>query len=92
MDSGLLDTKIILSERLQGVTGCTSSIIHKVLIFALKKDSVLLRTATPPVKFFINASFIIDTKGWYCVTKGIISFFPCCFVSGALLSLCEFYC
>ena len=24
--------------------------------------------------FFIKASFIIDTKGWYCVTKGNISF------------------
>ena len=24
--------------------------------------------------FFIKASFIIDTKGWYCATKGNISF------------------
>ena len=24
--------------------------------------------------FFIKASFIIDTKGWYCATKGIVSF------------------
>ena len=24
--------------------------------------------------FFIKASFIIDTKSWYCATKGIVSF------------------
>ena len=25
--------------------------------------------------FFIQASFIVDTEGWYCVTNGNISFF-----------------
>ena len=40
---------------------------------------------------FIKASFIIDTKGLYCVTKGNISFSSLSFFSGALLSFCEFY-
>ena len=37
--------------------------------------------------FFIKASFIIDTKGWYCVTKGNISFSSLlfCFRSAAFL-------
>ena len=30
--------------------------------------------------FFIQASFIVDTEGWYCVTNGNI--FPPCFVLG----------
>ena len=60
MDSGLLDTYIILSEKLQGVTGCTSSIIYKVLIFALKKDNRAIytrkyKTRTGP---FIRACII----------------------------------
>ena len=40
--------------------------------------------------FFIKASFIIDTTGFYCITKGFF-FLTCRFVSGALLSFCEFY-
>ena len=37
--------------------------------------------------FFIKASYIIDTKGLYCVTKGIISFSSLlfCFRSAAFL-------
>ena len=44
--------------------------------------------------FSIKASFIGDTKGWYCVTTGNINFLfpPCCFVSrGRTSSFCEFY-
>ena len=26
-------------------------------------------------QFFIKTSFKVDTEGWYCVTKGNISFF-----------------
>ena len=39
--------------------------------------------------FFIKASFIIDTKGWYCVTKGNISFSSLlfCFRRAAFLSV-----
>ena len=38
--------------------------------------------------FFIKASFIIDTKGWYCATKGIVSFPSLfCFRRAAFLSL-----
>ena len=38
--------------------------------------------------FFIKASFIIDTKGWYCVTKGNISFSSLfCFRSATFLSV-----
>ena len=39
--------------------------------------------------FFIKASFIIDTKGWYCATKGNISFSSLlfCFRRAAFLSV-----
>ena len=39
------------------------------------------------LQFFIKASFIIDTKGLYCVTKGNISFSSLlfCFRSAAFL-------
>ena len=39
------------------------------------------------LRFFIKASFIIDTKGLYCVTKGNISFssLSFCFRSAAFL-------
>ena len=39
--------------------------------------------------FFIKASFIIDTKGWYCVTKGNISFSSLlfCFKRAAFVSV-----
>ena len=43
------------------------------------------------LNFFVKASFIIDTKGLYCVTKGNISFSSLLFVSGALLSFYEVY-
>ena len=39
--------------------------------------------------FFIKTSFKVDTEGWYCVTKGNISFFSflLCFRSADSLSM-----
>ena len=39
--------------------------------------------------FLVKASFIVHTKGWYCVTKGNISFssWLFCFRSAAFLSV-----
>ena len=82
MDSSLLDTLIIFSEKLQGVTGCTLGGSLKFWQgsgwFCMRFHSV-----------FIKASFIIDTKGWYCVTKGNISFSSLlfCFRRAAFLSV-----
>ena len=45
--------------------------------------------------FFIKTSFKVDTEGWYCVTKGNISFSSLllCFsqTCGCRLPLCELY-
>ena len=83
MDSSLLDTSIILSEKLQGVTGCTSIPLMLWLSFLSQRYSTLggsLKFCQGSgclcmrFHFFIKASFIVDTKGWYCVPKGNISF------------------
>ena len=37
--------------------------------------------------FFIQASFIVDTEGWYCVTNGNISFSSLLFCFRSLDSL-----
>ena len=98
MDSSLLDTSIILSEKLQGVTGCTSIPLMLWLSFLSQRYSTLggsLKFCQGSgwfcmrFHFFIKASFIIDTKGWFCTTKGNISFpsLLFCFRRAAFLSV-----